>query len=211
METVGIGSTEATPLERESSGSEGLHQTANKTNSIGRWLLNLLTSLFSCCFRSQPDQEDMSSNGLAERVNLPPPRIQLDRSDAAIPKPPPPILRINAFNRGESHPLSWDRVDVYINGRQNMGAPLHGLSSKVPYMSSARTDKPLSVTVEVSSQGKGYRIDLPVIHKPGIVLIEGITDSLFQVTVKSYDGSKTLHSTRQMALVNPEVINEYFG
>ena len=152
----------------------------------------------------------MRSNGLAERVNLPPPRIRLDGSDAAIPKPPPPILRIKAFNRGEPHPASWDRVDVYINGRINMGAPLHGLSESTPYMSSTRTDKPLSITVEVSSQGKDYRIDLPVLKKPGVLLIEEITDSLFQVTVKSYDESKTVHSTRQMALVNPEVIDEYF-
>lgn len=77
-----------------------------------------------------------------------------------------------------------------------MGAPLHGLSEKTPYMSMARTDKPLSVTVEVSSQGKDYRIDLPVLRKPGVLIIEEITDSLFQVTVKSLDGSRTVHSTR---------------
>lgn len=92
-----------------------------------------------------------------------------------------------------------------------MGAPLHGLSGEMPYMSMARTDKPLSVTVTVSSQGKDYRIDLPVLKKPGVVLIEEITDSLFQVTVKSYDESRTVHPTRQMALVNPEIIDEYFG
>jgi len=153
----------------------------------------------------------MSSNGLAERVNLPPPRIRLDGSDVGAPKPPPQILKIKAFNRGESHSYSSDRVDVYINGRQNMGAPLHGLSGKTPYMSTARTDKPLSVTVEVSSQGKDYRIELPDLHKPGVLLIEEITDSLFQVTVKSYDETRTVHSPRQMALVNPEVIDEYFG
>ena len=172
METVGIGSTEATPLVRESSGSEGLYQTANKTNSIGRWLLNLLTSLFSCCFRSQLDQEDMSSNGLAERVNLPPPRIRLDGSAATIPKPPPPILIIKAFNRGESHSYSSDRVDVYINGRQNMGAPLHELSGSTPYRSMERTNNPLSVTVEVSSQGKDYRIDLPVLESLELFLLK---------------------------------------
>ena len=78
-------------------------------------------------------------------------------------------------------------------------------------MSTARTDKPLSVTVEVSSQGKDYRIELPDLHKPGVLLIEEITDSLFQVTVKSYDETRTVHSPRQMALVNPEIIDEYFG
>lgn len=210
MEIVDYGSTEATPLTREDSGAEGLHQTANRTNSIGRWLLNLLSSLF-CCFCKQPEREEMRSNGSAERVNLPPPRIRLDRSGAGAPKPLRQILKIKAFNRGESHPPSCDRVDVYINGRQNMGAPLHGLSGEMPYMSMARTDKPLSVTVTVSSQGKDYRIDLPVLKKPGVVLIEEITDSLFQVTVKSYDESRTVHSTRQMALVNPEIIDEYFG
>lgn len=46
-----------------------------------------------------------------------------------------------------------------------MGTPLHGLSSEIPYMSMTRTDKPLSATIEVSSQGKDYRIDLPIINK----------------------------------------------
>lgn len=210
MEIVNYDSPEATPLIREDSGSEELHQTANKTNSFGSWLFSLISRIF-CCFCSQTEPEQMSSNGQAERVNLPPPRIQLDRPGAASMKPPPQILKIKAFNRGESHPYSSDRVDVYINERQNMGAPLHGLSGKTPYMSTARTDKPLSVTVKVSSQGEDYRIYLPVLNKPGVLLIEEITDSLFQVTVKSYDESRTVHSTRQMALVNPRVTDEHFG
>jgi len=202
VERVENGSTEATPLVREDSGSEELHQTANRTHSIGSWFLNLFACLFSC-FSSQTGSEEPSSNGLAERVDLPPPRLPI--------APPRQILQIQAFNLGERHPLSNDRVDVYINGRQNMGAPLHELTGQWPYRSMTRTDKPLSITVEVSSKRKNYKIELPVLNNPGILRIEEITDSLFQVTVTSPDGSITLHSTRQMALVDPEVINEYFG
>ena len=202
MERVENGSIEATPLAIEDSDSEELHQTANRTHSICRCLIDFFASLFSC-FSSQTGSEEPSSNGLAERVDLPPPRLSID--------PPRQLLIIHAFNHGEPHPISFDRVDVYINERQNMGAQLHDLFSRRPYMSTARTDKPLSITVEVSSKGKGYKIELPVLKKPGVVRIEEITDSLFQVTVTSLDGSKTLHSTRQMALVNPEVFDEYFG
>lgn len=99
------------------------------------------------------------------------------------------FLRIEAYNRGEQKRDQMDdRVDVFVNGKCILGAPMWDLSSNHPFISTYRLDDTYSMTVKILSEGKIFSRSVASLDQSAMIKVECYTPTLMMLSITSPKG-----------------------
>ncbi|QVL56142.1 MAG: hypothetical protein KFB95_02755 [Simkaniaceae bacterium] len=100
------------------------------------------------------------------------------------------FLRVEAYNRGEQKPNKTDdRVDVFVNGKCILGAPIWDLPSEYPFVSTYRLDNTYSMTVKILSEGKIFSRSVVSLDQSALIKVECYTPTLMMLSITSPKGA----------------------